>query len=90
MIKQNFNKDWEFTFDHDLDHFNSFGFDMYSVATGAAVKILDYSNWEKIDLPHDWAVRLPKNPYANVFGGARATTEFNRANSAVNLTKYTT
>lgn len=81
MIKQNFNKDWEFTFDHDLDHFNSFGFDMYSVATGAAVKILDYSNWEKIDLPHDWAVRLPKNPYANVFGGARATTEFNRAMS---------
>ncbi len=81
MIKQNFNKGWEFTFEDRLDHYNSFGFDKYSDATGAAMKILDYTNWEKIDLPHDWAVKLPKDPNANVFGGARATTEFNRAMS---------
>lgn len=81
MLKQNFNKDWEFIFESELDHFNSFGFDKYSDATGAAAKSLDYSSWEKIDLPHDWAVRLPKDPSANVFGGARATTEYNRAMS---------
>ena len=81
MIKHNFNSDWEFTFDLNLDHFNLFGFDKYSDATGGAVKILDYSNWEKIDLPHDWAVKLPKDPNANVFGGARPTTEYNRAMS---------
>ena len=65
MIKQSFNKDWEFTFDNRLDHFSVFGFAKYSDASGAAGRILKHSNWDKIDLPHDWAVALPKDTRAN-------------------------
>lgn len=79
MIKQNFNKDWEFTFDNALDHFSVFGFAKYADASGAAGRILKHSNWDKIDLPHDWAVALPKDTRANAFAGGRANSPFGRA-----------
>ncbi|MBQ7768446.1 MAG: DUF4982 domain-containing protein [Oscillospiraceae bacterium] len=78
MKKFNFDHNWEFTFDNSLDAFNIFGFDKYADASGAPARFYDYSNWERIDLPHDWAVSLPKNLAANTFAGARANTHFHR------------
>jgi len=76
--KINFDRNWEFTFDNALDAYNIYGFDKYAEASGAASRFYDYSNWEKIDLPHDWAVVLPKNLAANTFAGARANSHFHR------------
>ena len=78
MERINFDKNWEFTFENELDAFNIFGFDKYADASGAPARFYDHSNWEKIDLPHDWAVSLPKNLAANTFAGARANTHFHR------------
>ena len=78
MEKINFDRNWEFTFDNALDAYNIYGFDKYAEASGAASRFYDYSNWEKIDLPHDWAVVLPKNLAANTFAGARANSHFHR------------
>ena len=81
MVKQSFNKNWEFAFDNCLDHFNDFGFTKYTDASGAASRILNNNNWVKIDLPHDWAVALPKDSRANAFAGGRANSPFGRAMS---------
>ena len=78
MKRFNFNKDWRFTLENNLDAFNMFGMDKYSDAGGAAGRFYDYSNWDKIDLPHDWAVALPKDLRANTFAGARPNTSFHR------------
>ena len=78
MKKFNFDHNWEFTFDNTLDAFNIFGFDKYADASGAPARFYDHSNWERIDLPHDWAVSLPKNLAANTFAGARANSHFHR------------
>ena len=78
MKRINFNKDWEFTLENSLDTFNIFGLDKYGDASGAAARFYDHSNWERIDLPHDWAVALPKDLSANTFAGARANTHFHR------------
>ena len=81
MKKINFNKGWEFAFENDLDHYSDFGFSKYSDASGGASFVLDYNNWERIDLPHDYAVGLAKDPRANAFAGGRANTPFNRSNT---------
>ncbi|MBQ8743073.1 MAG: DUF4982 domain-containing protein [Clostridia bacterium] len=78
MIKQSFNKGWEFTLENNLDHYNNFGFEKYLDASGAAAHVLKNSNWDKIDLPHDWALALPKEMRANAFAGGRANSPFNR------------
>ncbi len=78
MKKINFNKHWEFTFENNIDEFNTFGFDKYSDAAGAPARFYDYNNWEKIDLPHDWAVTLKKDLFANTFAGAYPNTHYHR------------
>ncbi|MBR6727758.1 MAG: beta-galactosidase, partial [Clostridia bacterium] len=78
MKKINFNKNWEFTFENALDAFNTFGFDKYSDAAGAAARFYDHSNWERIDLPHDWTVALTKSPLSNPFAGGYPNTHYHR------------
>lgn len=78
MRRINFNKNWNFTFQNSIDEFNTFGFDKYSDAAGAAARFYDYSNWEQVDLPHDWALSLQKNPLSNMFAGAYPNTKYNR------------
>ena len=75
--KINFNKGWIFTFDKKLEAYNAFGYWKYNDAMGAPAAYYDHSNWEHIDLPHDFAVRLPKDISANVFAGGRATSHYN-------------
>ncbi len=78
MKRINFNNAWEFTFENSLDMFNVFGFDKYGDGAGAASRFYDNNNWQKIDLPHDWAVALPPDLRANTFAGARPNTQFHR------------
>ena len=78
MQKINYNKGWEFTFDKNIDEFTGFGITKYGEASGAARRFYECNNWEKIDLPHDWAVALPKDLKANTFAGARANTKYHR------------
>ena len=69
MKKLNFNKNWQFKLESELESFNSFGIRKYNGAVGAPDKYLKYNNWQKIDLPHDWAVSLQKTLDANAFAG---------------------
>jgi len=78
MKKSCFNAGWEFTFENCIDEFSTFGFDKYSDAAGAAARFLDNNNWEKVDLPHDWAVALKKDINANTFAGAFPNTHYHR------------
>ena len=55
-----FNDGWEFILENETDEFNTFGFDKYSDAAGAAARFFDHSNWERITLPHDWTVSLKR------------------------------
>ena len=73
-----FHQGWEFALENDLDAFNGFGFDKYSDALGAPAHYYDYSCWERVDLPHDWAVSLLVDLRANTFAGARANTHSHR------------
>ena len=78
MKKISFNRDWLFAFENDLDCFNGYGFDKNSDAIGAPARFYAFSSWERIDLPHDWAVALPKDLRMNTFAGARASTRWHR------------
>lgn len=78
MRKINFNKGWSFTLQNSLDEFNVFGFAKYSDASGAPSRFYDYSNWETVDLPHDWALSLEKTHEANTFSGAYPNTPYHR------------
>lgn len=78
MKKLKFNRSWEFSFERDLDAMNGFGFDKYSDAIGAPARFYDYNNWKKLDLPHDWAVAMPKDLRTNTFAGARAVSHYHR------------
>ena len=59
-----FNEAWEFCLENHIDELTTFGLDKYSDAAGAAARFYDHSNWARIDLPHDWAVALPKRTEA--------------------------
>lgn len=78
MKKINFNKDWKFTFQNSIDEFNTFGFDKYSDAAGAAARFYDNCNWESVDLPHDWTLSLAKSRDANPFAGGYPNTSYHR------------
>ena len=78
MKKINFNNDWSFKYGSQLDAFVNYGFGKYSEATGAAAMYYEYSDWDKIDLPHDYAVCLPKETLANTMAGGRAVSHFAR------------
>ena len=64
MKKICFNKGWQFTFENNVDEFSTFGLDKYSDAAGAGTRFLDYNNWERVDLPHDWTLSLQKTYHA--------------------------
>lgn len=78
MIKVNFNGSWEFCFDKDLDAYNKYGLNKYIGASGAASRFYDNSNWEKITLPHDWAVAMQPSLDASTMAGARPNTHYHR------------
>ncbi len=78
MKKISFNRDWRFALENDIDGFNTFGFAKYSDSTGAAARFYDNSNWQKVDLPHDWALTLEKDQGANTFAGAYPNTHYHR------------
>ena len=73
-----FNDGWEFILENETDEFNTFGFDKYSDAAGAAARFFDHSNWERITLPHDWTVSLKKDIHANTFAGAYPNSRYHR------------
>ena len=72
------NRDWEFALENGLDCFNQFGFEKYADAIGAPARFYAFSNWEKIDLPHDWAVGLGRDLRVNTFAGAYPNTRWHR------------
>ncbi len=78
MQKVGFNKDWRFMLQSSDDPFNTFGFDKYSDAAGAAGRYYDHCNWERVELPHDWSLSLGKHPLANTFAGAYPNTRYHR------------
>jgi len=78
MERFSFNNGWFFAFENDLDCFNNFGFEKYSDAIGAPARYYDYCHWQRVDLPHDWAVALKKDLRANTFAGARPNTRWHR------------
>ena len=78
MKKIRFNSDWSFTLGNHIDEFCTLGIDKYSDAAGAAARFYDYNNWEKVDLPHDWALMLQKDREANPFAGAYPNTHYHR------------
>ena len=81
MKKLNFNKNWLFKLENDLEAFNDFGFKKYNSAIGAANRFYKNSNWQKIDLPHDWAVTLQKTTDANLFAGGFPNTHADKFRS---------
>lgn len=78
MKSINFNQNWEFTTESKLDAYNDFGFDKYGDAFGAPERYYDYSNWEHVDLPHDWVVAMPKDFAADPCAGGRHNTHYHR------------
>lgn len=76
MERISFNKNWEFILDQDVDGFPLYGFDKYSNATGPAARRYEHSNWEQVDLPHDWAAALPVDPSGNTFKGAKDLSHY--------------
>ena len=77
MEKINFNRGWEFTFENSLDEFNLYGIKKTGQAHGAPSRFYDHSNWQRIDLPHDWAMALKKDLKAEHGRGARNYSSFN-------------
>uniref|UniRef100_UPI004055EFC9 glycoside hydrolase family 2 TIM barrel-domain containing protein n=1 Tax=Agathobacter sp. TaxID=2021311 RepID=UPI004055EFC9 len=84
MLKFNFNKDWQFTFENNLDAFNHFGHAKYTHAYGAPARYYKFNNWQRIDLPHDWAIALQKDLNANNGAGARANSHYHRSRTEMN------
>ena len=78
MKRSCMNAGWEFTFGNNINEFCTLGIDKYSDAAGAAARFYDYNNWEKVDLPHDWALMLQKEMDANPFAGAYPNTHYHR------------
>ena len=70
MKKICFNKGWSFTFEKDLDAFNTFGHLKYADASNASSRFYDHSNWTPVDLPHDWAITLPRSIWGDMTHGA--------------------
>ena len=78
MKRIGINKDWTFCFEQNTGVFTNYGFAKYGQAFGCAARFFGNSDWEKIDLPHDCAIVLPKSLTANTFAGARHNTRYHR------------
>ena len=72
------NAGWEFTLGSHIDEFCTLGVAKYSDAAGAAARFYDHSNWEWIDLPHDWTLTLGKDRAADPFAGGYPNTRYHR------------
>lgn len=77
----NFNKDWLFTLAQNVNEYVGYGFSKYADAGGPLCRYYDNSTMEKIDLPHDWAIKLDKDVECDVFAGARNKSHYVRAKS---------
>ncbi|MBO5223793.1 MAG: DUF4982 domain-containing protein [Clostridia bacterium] len=73
----NFDKDWRFCFENEMDGYNYFGLWKIEGGARACERFLDFNNWEKIDLPHDWAIALPIDKTANNLAGGRLNCRYN-------------
>ena len=78
MKSLNFNKNWTFALEQDLDGYNHYGLHGAHKSQGAPECKYHYTNWKRIDLPHDWAIALPKDLRCNTYSGARAQSHYNR------------
>ena len=70
MRKICFNRGWDFQLENNIDEFSTFALDKYSDAAGAGTRFLDYNNWQRVDLPHDWTLSLGRSREANNFAGS--------------------
>lgn len=78
-----FNKDWKFAFGHATDPTKDFYYRIHNdysktKAKGTNFSSVDFddSNWQSIDLPHDWAVALPFSEKASWSHGYKALGPF--------------
>jgi beta-galactosidase len=73
-------RDWLFSFGHPQDprrdHFHRVGYFSYlakaGYGDGPAAADFDDRSWQKLDLPHDWAVELPYAQHAGHSHGYKA------------------
>ena len=79
-MRININKDWLFTLAQNLNEYIGYGFSKYADAGGPLARYYEHSTMEKVDLPHDWAVKLDKDPDCDVFAGGRNKSHYVRAN----------
>ncbi len=70
MKKLCFNKEWFFTFEKNLDAFNDFGLKKVTSSSGASARFYLNCDWDKVDLPHDWAITLEKGLEYEKMSGA--------------------
>ncbi len=68
------NNNWKFMFEQNVPEFHNFGFPKFSGASGAPARNYPDNNWDRVTLPHDWAVALPKDLRAENLHGSRAVT----------------
>ena len=78
MRKINFDKNWDFCLHQDLDMQSEFGLYKVMGGYGPCAMKLEYNNWKKVDLPHDWAISLPTSIYADKSVGGKPTSSFSR------------
>ena len=76
-MRINIDKNWEFCLENKMDGYNRFGFWKVMGGGRACEKFLQYNNWDKVDLPHDWALSLPIDNEANHISGGRANSQYN-------------
>jgi len=77
MKTLNFDKDWRFCFENKMDGYNYFGLWKIEGGARACERFLDFNNWEKINLPHDWAIAMPIDKTANNLAGGRLNCRYN-------------
>ena len=78
MKRSCFNTGWSFALGSRIDEFCTLGITKYSDAAGAAARYYDHSSWERVDLPHDWAITLGRTRDADPFAGAYPDTHYHR------------
>lgn len=78
MYRVRFNNDWQFALDANLDEYNNFGLGKFVGGKGAVSRSYKNSNWQKIDLPHDYVVGLERKREGNTFSGAHPVSKMSR------------
>ena len=78
MKRIKFNTGWQFKLEKDIDWNCGIGLAKYGEASGGGARFLENNDWETVELPHDWALYLPKSREANTFAGGRAVPRYSR------------